>query len=161
MHTAKFLVAIVFCLTATLAHAAGFRFIEVPADAAGPALKGATWHPCAEPPGEIDLGEITAKCGFTLRRAKDCPVSGDKLPLVIISPGHGDSNSTTTRRPSTNTMSYRTQRISPSWLPVRPPWRRPYPRYAPMRPVSTARLSTSNSMRPYSRSSVPTSTTSS
>ena len=29
----------------------GFQFIEVPADAAGPALKGAMWYPCAAPPG--------------------------------------------------------------------------------------------------------------
>jgi hypothetical protein len=38
----------------------GFQFIEVPADADGPALKGAMWYPCAAPPGDIDLGEITA-----------------------------------------------------------------------------------------------------
>jgi hypothetical protein len=33
--------AIALCLTTTLAQAAGFRFIEVPADADGPALRGA------------------------------------------------------------------------------------------------------------------------
>jgi predicted dienelactone hydrolase len=47
------------------------------------------WYPCAEPPGDIDLGEITAKFGVTLRGAKDCPISGDKLPLVAVSRGHG------------------------------------------------------------------------
>jgi predicted dienelactone hydrolase len=67
----------------------GFQFIEVPAGAAGPALKGAVWYPCAAPPGDIDLGEITAKFGFTLRGAKDCPISGDKLPLVVASHGKG------------------------------------------------------------------------
>jgi predicted dienelactone hydrolase len=61
----------------------GFRFIEVPADANGPALGGAMWYPCSEPPGEIDLGEIT------LSGAKDCPISGDKLPLVVVSHGKG------------------------------------------------------------------------
>jgi hypothetical protein len=50
--------AVLLCLTATLAQAAGFRFIEVPADADGPALKGAMWYPCSEPPGEIQLGDI-------------------------------------------------------------------------------------------------------
>jgi hypothetical protein len=80
---AEFFVAIVLCLVATLAQAAGFRFIGVPADTAGPALKGAMWYPCAEPPGEIDLG------GLVLPGAKDCPISRDKLPLVVVSHGDG------------------------------------------------------------------------
>jgi predicted dienelactone hydrolase len=75
--------AITLCLTATLARAAGFRFIEVPADADRPALKGAMWYPCAEPPGEIQIGP------FTLAGVKDCPISGDKLPLVVVSHGWG------------------------------------------------------------------------
>lgn len=82
---AKLLVAIALCLTATLAQAAGFRFIEVPADADGPALKGAMWYPCSEPAGEITLGP------FTLHGVKDCPLSGDKLPLVVVSHGMGGS----------------------------------------------------------------------
>lgn len=85
MHAAKFIVAIALCLTATLAQAAGFRFIEVPADADGPVLKGAMWYPCSEPPGEIQLGP------FTLIGVKDCPISGDKLPLVVVSHGAGGS----------------------------------------------------------------------
>ncbi len=89
MHTVKSFVAVALCLAATLAHAAGIRFIEVPADANGLALKGAMWYPCAAPPSEIDLGEITAKFGFTLREAKDCPISGAKLPLIVVSHGWG------------------------------------------------------------------------
>jgi hypothetical protein len=58
MHTVKFLAAIALCLTATVVQAAGFRFIEVPADADGPALTGAMWYPCSKPPGAIDLGGI-------------------------------------------------------------------------------------------------------
>jgi predicted dienelactone hydrolase len=83
------LVAVGFALsiTATLAQAAGFRFIEVPADADSPALKGAMWYPCAEPPGEIDFGP-TGPPGVG---AKDCPLSGDKLPLVVVSHGWGGS----------------------------------------------------------------------
>jgi predicted dienelactone hydrolase len=67
----------------------GFRFIEVPADSDGPALDGAMWYPCSEPPGEIDLGKITAIFKITVRGAKNCPISGDKLPLVVISHGKG------------------------------------------------------------------------
>jgi len=85
MLIARLLVAIALCLTATLAQAAGFRLIDVPADADGPALNGAMWYPCSEPPGEIDVG------GFTLPGVKDCPISGDKLPLVVISHGRGGS----------------------------------------------------------------------
>ena len=55
------------------------------ADADGPALKGAMWYHCSEPPGEIVLGNIT------LPEVKDCPVSGDKLPLVVVSHGRGGS----------------------------------------------------------------------
>jgi predicted dienelactone hydrolase len=85
MYPVKFFVAITlaFCLTATLAQAAGFRFIEVPADADGPALAGAMWYPCSEPPGEIHLGKIA------LPGVKDCPISGDRLPLIVVSHGDG------------------------------------------------------------------------
>jgi predicted dienelactone hydrolase len=78
----KFFVAIAFCLSATLAQAAGFRFIDVPAGADGPALKGAKWYPCSEPSGEIELG------GVVLPSVKECPIAGNKRPLVAIS--HGD-----------------------------------------------------------------------
>jgi predicted dienelactone hydrolase len=83
MLIARMLLAIALCLTATtLAQAAGFRFIEVPADAAGPALSGAMWYPCSASPGEIQVEAIT------LPGVKDCPLSGDKLPLVVISHGN-------------------------------------------------------------------------
>ena len=62
-----------------------FRFIDVPADADGPALQGAMWYPCSEPPGETNLGKIT------LPAVKNCPISGDKLPLVVVSHGRGGS----------------------------------------------------------------------
>ena len=43
------------------------------------------WYPCSEPPGEIDLGRIT------LPAVKDCPIEGEKLPLVVLSHGGGSS----------------------------------------------------------------------
>jgi predicted dienelactone hydrolase len=67
----------------------GFQFIEVPADADDPALEGAMWYPCSEPSEEIDLGKTTAISGITVHGAKDCPISGDKLPLVLVSHGRG------------------------------------------------------------------------
>jgi predicted dienelactone hydrolase len=80
-----FLITLALLFTATLAQAAGFRFIEVPADADGPALKGAMWSPCSEATGEIDLGNVSVP------GVKDCPIVGDRLPLVVISHGRGGS----------------------------------------------------------------------
>lgn len=49
--------------SATLAHAAGFSTIEIPADREGPAMQGAVWTPCAAPAGEIRLGRThTSPC---------------------------------------------------------------------------------------------------
>jgi predicted dienelactone hydrolase len=73
----RLFVALAFSLFATPALAAGFQFIDIPADNEGPAIHGAIWYPCAESPREIGRG------------VKDCPISGDKLPLVVISHGHG------------------------------------------------------------------------
>jgi len=81
--TAKILAAIGFCLTATLAQAAGLRAIEAPADTNGPALSGAMWYPCSRPLAGVQIGK------FTLRGVKDCPIEGAKRPLVVISHGRG------------------------------------------------------------------------
>ena len=81
----NFFVRSALCLVGTLAHAAGFRLIEVPAAAVHPAMKGAIWYPCSAPSSEFELG------GWTLRGARDCPISGNKLPLVVVSHGNGGS----------------------------------------------------------------------
>src|SRR6202048_3978027 len=77
----KLLVATVLVLTATLAQGAGLRAIDIPADAGGPALKGAIWSPCSQPPGEVDFGKLI------LPGVKDCPLPGEKLPLIVVSHG--------------------------------------------------------------------------
>jgi predicted dienelactone hydrolase len=85
MHATKVLVALALSLSAPLTQAAGLRLIEVPADADGPALNGVMWYPCSEQPDTIALGP------YTLSVAKDCPISGNKLPLVVVSHGRGGS----------------------------------------------------------------------
>jgi predicted dienelactone hydrolase len=75
--------AMAFCILATPSFAAGFRFIDVPADAEGPALTGALWYPCAEPPGQMSFGP------YDLPVSKDCPLSGEKHALVVVSHGRG------------------------------------------------------------------------
>jgi predicted dienelactone hydrolase len=83
MHAFRSLAVISFCLLATLASAAGLRVIDVPADTEGPALHGAIWYPCSEPPSTVKLGNTT------LPGVSDCAVNGDKLPLVVVSHGRG------------------------------------------------------------------------
>ncbi|RXT42792.1 alpha/beta hydrolase family protein [Bradyrhizobium betae] len=81
----RLLSVIGFCLTATLAQAAGLRSIDIPADADGPAIHGMIWYPCAETPGKNPVGV------FILPGVKDCPLAGDHLPLVAASHGRGGS----------------------------------------------------------------------
>jgi predicted dienelactone hydrolase len=80
----RFALASLVCLAASLAQAAGFQRIEIPASGApSPPLKGAVWYPCAKPPGEIKIGP------YVLTVTEDCPMAGGKLPLVVISHGRG------------------------------------------------------------------------
>jgi len=79
----RLLAAIGFCLTATLAQAAGLRLIDIPADADGPAIHGAIWYPCTVPPGEVKIGWAI------LPGVQDCPLAGDHLPLIAASHGQG------------------------------------------------------------------------
>jgi predicted dienelactone hydrolase len=71
------------CLGTSLAHAAGFQFVEIPGNGPLQPLKGAVWYPCNRPPGNEELGP------FVLSVAKDCPITGEKLSLVVISHGRG------------------------------------------------------------------------
>lgn len=64
-----------------MTQAAGLKFIDIPADDQGPALTGAAWYPCAAPATEVTLRRIVVPA------LKDCPVAGEKLPLIIISHG--------------------------------------------------------------------------
>ncbi|CAB3779076.1 alpha/beta hydrolase family protein [Pararobbsia alpina] len=70
-------------LGTSLAHAAGFQFIEIPGNGSLQPIKGAVWYPCNQPLSNEKLGL------FELSVAKDCPVTGEKLSLVVISPGRG------------------------------------------------------------------------
>jgi predicted dienelactone hydrolase len=71
------------CLTPALAQAVGIGFVEIPADGAGPAIGATVWSPCAAPNGEVSLGRLT------LPGVRDCPIAGERLPLVVVSHGRG------------------------------------------------------------------------
>src|SRR5215475_51829 len=77
------IIAIALGILATPSLAAGFRFIDVPGGVEGPAMTGALWYPCAEPPGTVKLGP------YVLDVSKDCPLSGGHHPLIVVSHGRG------------------------------------------------------------------------
>ena len=70
-------------LTASSTRAAGLTSIQVPATADSPALSAFVWSPCAMPPKEVKLGPMTVAA------VRNCPIAGSRLPLVVISHGHG------------------------------------------------------------------------
>lgn len=78
--------AIAIGLIGAGAQAAGLRLLDMPADPEGPALTGAVWSPCAQPPGQVTIGRAS------LPAVQDCPVPGQgRLPLIVVSHGHGGS----------------------------------------------------------------------
>ncbi|WP_076862241.1 alpha/beta hydrolase family protein [Bradyrhizobium mercantei] len=84
MRLFKTAVAVTLCLSAASVQAAGLRLVKVQSDGAEP-LQIAVWSPCAAPAGEVKLPTTT------LPGTADCPVAGDKLPLILISHGFGGS----------------------------------------------------------------------
>lgn len=71
------------CLAAPVTQAAGLKFIQIPADAAGPPIDAALWSPCAKPAEEAKSGTLTVPAVL------NCPVMGEKLPLIVMSHGYG------------------------------------------------------------------------
>ncbi len=82
---AKLVFIAVGCLAASLANAAGIRLFDIPADSGLP-LTGIAWTPCAAPASEVVLGG-----GVVLPGVRDCPIKGDRLPLIVVSHGRRGS----------------------------------------------------------------------
>lgn len=76
--------AIALCCLGSFAKAAGIQLLQ-----SDPALSGAIWYPCAAEPTHVTLGGLSVGADFDLKGAKDCPVTGAKLPLIIFSHGRG------------------------------------------------------------------------
>lgn len=85
MYCSRLFILVALWLSATLAEAAGFATIEIPASQDGPALRGAVWTPCASPAGEIRRGL------YLMQVVRDCALTGDHLPLIVLSHGYGGS----------------------------------------------------------------------
>lgn len=74
---------VLFCL-GSLAQAAGIQLLD-----SDPSLAGAVWYPCAAEPQNVPLDGLAVPFSDGLMGVKDCPVTGTKLPLVIVSHGRG------------------------------------------------------------------------
>ncbi|SHJ28155.1 Predicted dienelactone hydrolase [Bradyrhizobium lablabi] len=80
-----FAYALLLCCLASPAEAAGIQLLD-----SDPGLAGAIWYPCAGEPKDVPLGKLAVPPDdIWLTGAKDCPVTGAKLPLVIFSHGRG------------------------------------------------------------------------
>jgi predicted dienelactone hydrolase len=75
--------AAAFCIATSPVQAAGLKFLHIPGGQDGPAIDAAMWSPCAEAPGHVQIGALT------LPASPDCPIAGERLPIVIISHGYG------------------------------------------------------------------------
>lgn len=75
---------VILCCLGAPAQAAGIQLLE-----SGPGLAGAIWYPCAAAPQTVPLGKLAVDWTEALPGVKDCPVTGTKLPLVIVSHGRG------------------------------------------------------------------------
>lgn len=75
------LTAFCFVLELTVANAAGVKNFDTPAGGMGPAIRLLVWTPCAETPREMDAR------GAIFLAVPGCAVTGEKLPLIVISHG--------------------------------------------------------------------------
>jgi predicted dienelactone hydrolase len=79
---AKHIFIVACCLAAPFADAAGLQLFDIPATDAGLSLTGIVWTPCAAAASEVALGG-----GVVLPGVRDCPISGNRLPLIVVSHG--------------------------------------------------------------------------
>ncbi len=82
LHRTFWACAAVLCCLSSPVRAAGIQLFNQ-----GPALSGAIWYPCAGEPTHVDLGDLAVAVDYGLQGVKDCPVTGAKLPLIVISHG--------------------------------------------------------------------------
>jgi predicted dienelactone hydrolase len=75
---------VILCCLGSPARAAGIQLLD-----SGPGLTGAIWYPCAAEPQNVPLGNLAVPFSDSLWGVKDCPITGTKLPLVLVS--HGSS----------------------------------------------------------------------
>ncbi len=75
--------AAAFCLALSSAQAAGLKYLHIPSGRNGPAIDVAVWSPCSKAPEAVQIRALTVQA------VPNCPIAGERLPLVIISHGYG------------------------------------------------------------------------
>lgn len=98
MRWAKFVLAAgLLCVSTAMAPAAGLQLFDVPTDAGELGLAAAVWYPCTARVTDVRIGNVPVKA------AKDCPVAGAGLPLVVVS--HGYSGKLTSHHDTAETLA--------------------------------------------------------
>src|SRR5690606_26070910 len=81
----RMLLAGLLSVTSTGAFAAGYEMLDVPATHSEPAIQAMVWTPCAKTAEPVQLGP------YTVKAVSGCAVTGEALPLVVLSHGQGGS----------------------------------------------------------------------
>jgi predicted dienelactone hydrolase len=81
MHSPTFIFTVLFFFGVTMAQAAGVKNFDISAGSEGPAIRLLVWTPCTDPPQEMDAR------GATFLAVPGCQVTGNKLPLIVLSHG--------------------------------------------------------------------------
>lgn len=76
--------ALALLVLSSPARAAGIQFLDT-----DPKLHGAIWTPCTGSPQSVALGSLGVTAVESLPGVKNCPIKGDKLPLIVFSHGRG------------------------------------------------------------------------
>jgi predicted dienelactone hydrolase len=77
----SFAFALILLLAACGTQAARIKRITIEAGPAGPEIAGAVWYPCVTPAQDAGCDNVA------LSGVKECPLIGDKLPLIVMSNG--------------------------------------------------------------------------
>ena len=76
MRLSAWLAALAVCFGASQAKAAGIQLVDIPANAEGPAIKGAIWYPCAEAATAIPFDKVT------IQGTMACRISGANTDAI-------------------------------------------------------------------------------
>jgi hypothetical protein len=81
MWVLRLVIAMLLLIAACETQAAGIRRIRIEANATRPWIAGAVWYPCVTAVQDEGEGSVA------LSGVKDCPIAGDRLPLIVVSHG--------------------------------------------------------------------------
>ena len=86
MRLLAILIVVVAWFASPEVEATGFRFIDIPADANGPALTGAVWSPCDQPPQQMRVGMVTIARSPFCRLISPIRLSANRASRMALRP---------------------------------------------------------------------------